>query len=178
MKAKHMALGGLLTALSIVILYLTLMIPTNTLTLLTLASFMVPVALLKANVRTGLLVYITTSLLSLMLMPPNISLLYILFFGCYGLLKYFIEKIDREWLEWLLKLACFNFAFITGFHAIQVLLGPSVFEGITVMTQKLIPNLPHGELIVLGIAGQIGFIIFDYALTLLIDLYYKYFHSL
>ena len=47
---------------------------------------------------TFLLVYIVSSLLCLLLMPPNISTLYILFFGIYGLLKYFIEKLNHLFL--------------------------------------------------------------------------------
>lgn len=170
-----MALGGLLTALTFIILYLTLLIPTNTLTLFTLASFMVPIALIRSNLKTALLVYISSSLLSVIILPINISLMYITFFGCYGIIKSLIERLDRLTLEWILKLIFFNIIFIICFNMIQVLLGPNFFDTLKNLATRLMPSLPNGYLILLWLAGQFGFIVFDYALTLLIDMYFKYF---
>ena len=81
MTTKQLVTGALLSALTLVALYFTFLLPTNTLTLLTIASVMVPIALIRGNVKTSLLVYITSSILCLILMPLNISVLYILFFG-------------------------------------------------------------------------------------------------
>lgn len=175
MTTKQLVTGAMLSALTLVILYLTFLLPTNTLTLLTLASVMGPIALIRGNVRTSLLVYITSSLLCLVLMPPNISVLYILFFGIYGLLKYFIEKLNHLSFEWLLKLAFFNSVFYIGFQFIKALISPHAFDGLAVLAQKFMPNVPYGDLLILIILGQIVFIIYDYALSLLIDTYYKYF---
>lgn len=175
MTTKQLVTGAMLTALTLVILYLTFLIPTNTLTLLTLASVMGPIALIRGNVKTSLLVYITSSLLCLILLPPNISVLYILFFGIYGLLKYFIEKLNHLSFEWILKLVFFNSVFYIGFQFIKALISPHAFDGLIILAQKFIPNVPYGDLLILIILGQMVFIIYDYALSLLIDTYYKYF---
>ncbi|MGL6173856.1 MAG: hypothetical protein ACRC1P_04525 [Cellulosilyticaceae bacterium] len=175
MTAKHIALGGVLTALTIIILYLSLLIPTNTLTLLTLASFMIPLALIRGNLRTAILVYITTSLLSIMFFPPNITLLYITFFGGYGIIKSFIERLDNLVLEWPLKLVFFNVVFFLCFNIFQSFLGSQLLEPLKVLIQRLLPTLEIEPFLILWFLSQVVFVIFDYALTLLIDMYYKYF---
>lgn len=175
MTTKQLVTGAMLSALTLIILYLTFLFQANTLSLLTLASAMGPIALIRANVKTSLLVYIVSSLLCLVLMPPDISTLYILFFGIYGLLKYFIEKLNHLSLEWFLKLAFFNSVFYIGFNVITTLISPHAFDGLVMLSNKLIPNVPYGDLLILIILGQIAFILYDYALSLLIDTYYKYF---
>lgn len=177
LSSKNIALGGILTALTLVLLYLTLLIPTNTLTLLTLASFMVPVALIRANLKTALLVYSTSSLLSLIFVP-GYALHYILFFGCYGIVKYLIERLDRFTLEWILKLLFFNVICISFFKTFTALFDPDFINRILEVGEKFFPTLPYMGLIVLWLVAQLGFMVFDYALTLLVDVYYKYFGKL
>lgn len=177
MSSKNIALGGVLTALTLVLLYLTLLIPTNTLTLLTLASFMVPVALIRANLKTAILVYSASSLLSLIFVP-GYALHYILFFGCYGIIKSLIERLDRFTLEWTLKLIFFNVICIGFFKAFVTLFDPNFISRILEVGEKFFPTLPSMGLIVLWLAAQLVFMVFDYALTLLVDLYYKYFGKL
>lgn len=175
MTTKQLVTGALLSALTLVALYFTFLLPTNTLTFLTIASVMGPIALIRGNVKTSLLVYITSSILCLILMPLNIRVLYILFFGIYGLLKYFIEKLNHLSFEWILKLAFFNSVFFIGFKFIKILISPHAFDGLGILTEKFIPNVPYGDLLILILLGEIVFIVYDYALSLLIDTYYRYF---
>lgn len=174
MSTKNIALGGLLTAVTIIILYVCILIPTNTLTLLTLASFMVPLALIRGNLKTAIVVYITTSLLSLIFFPINISLLYISFFGCYGLIKSFIERLDHLAIEWLLKLIVLNLVFLFCFNIFQSFLGIQLLEPLETLLQQFITISEFNPLLILWFITQAIFIVFDYALTLLIDTYYTY----
>lgn len=177
MSAKNISIGGILTALTILLLYLTLLIPTNTLTLLTLASFMVPIALIRCNLKTSILVYICSSLLSFLLLPFNIFLLYLIFFGCYGIIKSLIEGLDKLPLEWVLKLVFFNTIFFISINVARELLSPNVFDNLNRLADKLLPSLPSSRFLFLWLVGQLVFILFDYALTLLVDTYYKYFKN-
>ena len=174
MTTKQLVTGALLSALTLVILYFTFLLPTNTLTLLTLASAMVPIALIRCNLKTCWLVYITSGVLSLILLPINISMLYILFFGLYGIIKYFIERLNQLPLEWLLKYLFFNSAFFIGFKFTTTLISPHAFDGLIGLAEKLIPHIPYNAFLILIIIGQIAFALYDYALTLLIDTYYTY----
>lgn len=174
MKAKDMALGGLLCALTLIILYMTYLFPTNTLTLLTLASFMVPVTLIRSNTGTAFLVYVCSTLLSFVLLPPNIFMMYALFFGVYGLVKYFVELLDKPVAEWLLKFIFFNVVFLLGLNTFMTFISPSMLAPLNALVSKFLPQIPYGGTIVLFLTAQVAFVVFDYALTLLIDMYYKY----
>ena len=174
MSTKQLVTGSILTAITLLILYMTLLIPTNTLALLTLASITVPVALIRENIKTSLLVYITSSLLGVILLPLNISLLYILFFGCYGLIKHFIERLDRLPLEWLLKFIFFNTMLIIGYTFFEHLITPGSLDGLIYLINKLLPTLNLSPILIAFILAQGCFIVYDYAFTLLIDFYYTY----
>lgn len=174
MSTKQIVTGSILTAITLLILYMTLLIPTNTLALLTLSSITVPVALIRENIKTSLLVYITSSLLGDILLPLNISLLYILFFGCYGLIKHFIERLNRLPLEWILKFIFFNTMLIVGYTFFENLITPGSLDGLIHLINKLLPNLNFSPILIAFILAQGCFVVYDYAFTLLIDFYYTY----
>ena len=67
MKAKDISLGGILVALTIVTLYLTLLIPTNTIAIMTLASVYIPICLIRSNIKTSIFVYVASTIVSLSL---------------------------------------------------------------------------------------------------------------
>lgn len=156
MKAKDISLGGIMVALSIVTLYLTTIIPVNTLTILTLASCFIPITILRSNIRTACIVYVATSLMSFFIVPLNYSIMYILLFGIYGIVKYFIEKLRKLPVEIILKLLFFNVVLILGIIFMNAFIG------------DLKIDLPTW---LLYIAAQIAFLIYDFAITTAITFY-------
>lgn len=163
MKSKDIALGGLFSALSIVVLFMTYSLPLNTLALLTLCSGIVAVALIRGGKALALLVYVSTCFLSLLFLPPQLVVLYGLFFGCYSIIKASIEALNKLLIEWCLKLIFFNITFFIGLKLLPFVLGFDVL------------NFDVVSPFIFIIVAQLCFIIFDYALTLLIDTYYRYF---
>lgn len=176
MKASSITFGGILTAVSFILLYLIRLVPTNTLTLLTLLSFIPPIALMEKGVKTAILVYICSGIGSLFYMPLHISLLYLLFFGIYGILKGFIERINKSFIEWLLKLVWFNIVFFIGLFLLKIVLAIDL----QVIFSTLLSRLAFLRLnsastrLLLYLLLQIAFLIFDYALTLLVGYYDEY----
>ena len=83
MKAKDIALGGILVALTTIVLYATSILPISTLAILTIASALIPVCIIRSNIQTSIFVYISSSLIAFFLVPINISFLYFVFFGVY-----------------------------------------------------------------------------------------------
>ena len=162
MKAKEITLSALLTALTIIILYLNLLLPISTISILTLASLLIPIALIRGSMKSAILVYISSSIIGLFLLPINIIILYILFFGIYGIVKYFIEKLNNMPLEIILKILFFNVILFSSFFLFK--------SFITIEISKL----PTGILFILA---QIFFLVFDYALSLLITFYIEKIHK-
>ena len=76
MKAKEITLSAVLTALTIVILYLNLILPISTISILTLASLLIPVALIRGSMKSAIFVYIASSIIGFFILPINIIILY------------------------------------------------------------------------------------------------------
>ena len=163
MKAKDLTLGGILIALSLVILYSSSILPISTLSILTLASCLIPICIIRSCVKTGFLVYIGTTTLGFFIIPINIIVYYGLFFGVYGIIKYYIEKLQKLPLEIILKLIIFNIIFMIILTIIKLFLG------------NIVINIP---LWLLWVLTQPVFLLFDYALTLIISYYLNRFHKI
>lgn len=162
LKAKDLALGGILTALTIVTLFISILIPINTFAILTISSCFVPIAIMRSNVKIGILVYLASSIIGFFLVPLDIMIPFILYFGIYGLVKFYIEKLRNMPLEIVLKLV---------FSNIMIFIGYILF---TKFVSPINIDFPIWLLIILA---QIAFIIFDYALTLIITFYISKFHN-
>lgn len=164
MKSKDITLGGLLIALSVVILYSTSLLPISTISILTVASCIIPICIMRSSIKTAIFVYIGSSILSFFVCPAkNIVVMYILFFGIYGIVKHIIEQKRNMLIEIIYKFIFFNIAFFICIAVITSLLG------------ETITTLP---LWLLWIAAQPAFLVYDYALSMIITWYLKKFHKI
>ena len=178
MKAKDISLGGILVALISIILYSASILPISTLTILTIASAIIPVCIIRSNVKTSIFVYISSSLIAFFLVPINIGLLYFIFFGVYGIIKYFIERMRKENIEIILKLLFFNIAFLIGFIIMQNILGINIVAGLETLVSKFVDTSTSLiASIVLWIVAQPIFLIYDYAMTMIITFYLERIHK-
>lgn len=162
MKAKNITLSGILISLTLLILYSTSLIPISTLSILTLASCLIPIAIIRSSVKYGFLVYISSTLLGFFFIPTNLLIMYGLFFGVYGIVKYYIEKLNKLSIEIILKLIFFNIILSLAFVTFKTLIGGAL------------SSLPIWLLFLLA---QPIFLIFDYALTLIISFYLDRIHK-
>lgn len=178
MKAKDIALGGILVALTTMVLYSTSILPISTLVILTIASSLIPVCIIKSNIKTSIFVYISSSLIAFFLVKINIAFLYFIFFGVYGIIKYFIERIRKEKIEIVLKLIIFNTAFIIGFIIMQNILGINLISGLEVLISRFFDiSSKTIASIILWIVAQPIFLIYDYAMTMIITFYMERIHK-
>ena len=116
-KAKTVALGGLLLALTVVFMALGSIIETSTLFLLAAASFFVGIVVREFGLRTGGAFYLAAGAIT----APN--KFYVLTFAAMGLYIWGIEAVWR-WLEkypemmqrykvfWIAKYVIFNIVYI------------------------------------------------------------------
>ena len=163
MKSKNMAESGVLVAVTLIVLFSTSILSISTLSIMTVASCLIPIAIIRTSVKNAILVYTASSILSFMLVPTNIAIYYTLFFGIYGIFKHFIEKVRNIPLEILLKLISFN-----------------ILLGITYLITKTFLSFvyPSVSLWLLWLAAQVVFLIYDYALTLAISFFLNRFNKI
>lgn len=158
LDTKKIALNGILGALAVICLLLATVLPTNRLSFYALSSFFIAVSIIESGARAGWIFYLATSLLALIIVPDKLGIIpYAIFFGLYGLVKYYIEKLDKIIIEYVLKFIYFNISAGIAVLTVSRLFG---FE----MSVKL----PWWLLIA---ALEIVFFIYDVVYTLFINYY-------
>lgn len=159
LSTKRLSVSGILISLTVIVLFLATSLPINKLSLFALSSFFVAVIIIEFGAGLGWVFYFSSCLLAFIVVPNKIELIpYLLFFGAYGILKFYIEKLNKILLEYILKLAIFN-----AYMLVSLLIIKKFF------LDNINLNLPWW-IIITGV--EAAFIIYDYVYTLFIQ-YYK-----
>lgn len=109
--AHRISLTAMFISMSLVCLYLSSIIPVLRITLYFLSSVFIMGLLLEDEISLAFMMFVAVSLLAMLLMPITRILPYMLFFGHYGIGKYFIEKnIKDKIVRYVLKLLYYNIA--------------------------------------------------------------------
>lgn len=162
---RKLALSAMMAALSLVLLYLSSIVPTLRLGLAAMASVIPAIAVLEFGISTGFMVYIVTSVLALLLLPgKGTALLYVVFLGHYPMFKSLIERIRRLPVEWLLKILLFN-----------VLLAITMIFYHALIYEFLVDPLQPVWVFLLG---NLVFAAYDYAFTKLLGGYMRRFKKI
>ncbi|MEG2353513.1 MAG: hypothetical protein RSB70_02600 [Clostridium sp.] len=150
-----LAYGAIITTLSILALYLSSIISINTIFFLGLASCLIPLGVMLTNIKTGFIIYMSVTLLSFFLISDkSLVMFYGFFFGIYGLVKFYIENLNKTLLELILKFLFFNVSFALMYF---------IYENL--FTNMISSILPVYALVIIA---QIGFLSYDYIITLFI----------
>ena len=167
-KSGKIALGGLLAALGVVLMFLTGLIPIGTYALPAIAGVLLIVAVIEIGAKWAWMIYAAVAVLSLLFAADKeAALLFVLFFGYYPVLKSFLERISNKVLSWISKFAVFNVAVVACFFlAVNFL------------------QLPEDSFTVFGIylpwvfliLGNAVFLIYDIALSGLVATYVEKLH--
>lgn len=155
-RASRAALGGVLAALSLLLLYVAALLPSGRIGMVAVAGLVPAVGVISGGLGTGFLCYAATALLGLLLVPDKgCALLYALFFGLYPMVKNAIERLHRLPAELVLKLVFFNLILVIFLFAFSALLFP------------LLPQRMQTALPLFGI-GNVVFLVYDYGFSKLI----------
>lgn len=159
MNTKEIARGGLLTAAAVALLYIggTVIYIGPAACLVAGVTSAVPL-LRRARLKTAVTLYLAVSILSALLVPRKIEVAaYILFCGLYPIVKFCVECYVPRRRQMDLKLAYFNIMLvIAAALAIFVFLPQFSLSGF--------------RLLVVWVAANIVFVIYDVALSRLIAL--------
>lgn len=151
------ALTGMLSAVVLVFLCLASVIPTGWIGVVAVSGLVVAVAVASAGYLSGLLCYLVSGILSLLLVPSKqVSVLFLCLFGLYPLLKNKLERLKARGLEYVLKLAFFNLVLFLLYRLAYAVL----FQGIGETLETAIPLLP-----LLMVVGSVVFLLYDYAFS-------------
>nr|WP_315025142.1 hypothetical protein [uncultured Aminipila sp.] len=164
-SGKIIALGGVLLALSLICLYAASFVPGLEITFYTISSVFVPIMMIESKGKGGWLLYIACSVMSLLILPNKVAVVpYIFFFGIYGIIKCYIEKIKNPIIQLSLKFVIFTTIILVAYNFFY-----SLFFG--VITLKDAPPF------ILLVMGEVFFLFYDFILTGVINYYYRRFYG-
>lgn len=156
--AKRVAFSGVLSALTVILLYFAFIAPSGKISLYALSSLPAALATLEFGIGAGASVYVASSLITFFITGFLGSMPYILFFGVYSLLKYYFEKSGKLVYELIGKIICFNtLLLIYYFITVKLLVMPMTVSG--------------NMLYILLAAAQILFFVYDYVFSRLLYYY-------
>ena len=158
--AYKVALCGMISALSLVLMMLTTLIPVGTYALPIISGILLVAILIEFNTKWAFAVYFVVSVLSFLLSGDKEAALYfVMFFGYYPILKNVFERIKSKVLQWILKYALFNAGMIASFYIGTFLLGVPV-ESFLIFGY----NLP----IIFLLAGNLLFYFYDKCVAIMV----------
>ncbi|WP_294800450.1 hypothetical protein [uncultured Eubacterium sp.] len=160
-NSKVIAYSGVATALSVVMLFLGSIFWVLGYTMPLVASLVMIILLDSISQKSALLTFISTSIISFILLnDKECVLLYVLFFGYYPLIRDKINDIKPKFLSYLLKFITFNAAMVLT----QVLC-------VYVFGIPFDDMLGKWGIVLFVLCLNLVFVVFDKLYTLLLKLY-------
>lgn len=163
--SKKVALGGICTGLSVVVLFFSGVFPMMEYAVPALAGLMLVPLVAELGYRYALLGWLAASVLGLLLVPNReAAFLFACFFGVYPIIKGVLEAKRNRKLEWIGKFACFNGCVLLCYALLIRLLGMGELAA-------ELTAFRYGPLLLLGL-GNVVFFLYDLAMTRVISLYF------
>ncbi|MEZ0536759.1 hypothetical protein ACAG39_05840 [Caldicellulosiruptoraceae bacterium PP1] len=152
MNAKRLSYSSLLTALCVIFIFLASILPKGKSIFYILSSICILLSIWLFNIKTGFLVYLSSSILSFFIVPNKFSVVFFLIFsGFYPIVKAILEKGYKPLIEIILKYLYFNIGLI-------------IFYFMSKLIIKEVLNFRYGIILTI-ISSEIIFILYDYLLT-------------
>lgn len=164
-KSKKIAFCALFCALGVVLMYIGAILEVLDISMACIASMICIITLTEIGGIYPWLVYAVTGAISLIILPQKFgALIYVCLAGYYPMLKLFLERIKSRLVSWLLKLIFFNIA-------MGIMMSLAFFVFMT-------PGLTKWYIISFFALGNITFVAYDIALSMLMRLYFIKFRRL
>ncbi len=164
-QSQKCAIGGIVAALSLVMMISVAIIPFLTYALPAAAGVLIIFIVIEIDKKWAFGVYATVAILGMLLVPEKeVAVMYLALFGYYPILKSVIESKFPLILEWIVKIILFV-ATMAGSYFLMI-----KFMGVTIDETEEFGVMAYP--ILLGM-GAFAFIMYDIALTKTITLYIK-----
>lgn len=169
--AFKVALGGICSAVCLLAMFCSGFLPMLGYTIPTFAGFMMVVMIVETDKNWAIATYCAVSLLCIFVTPNYEStLLFILFMGYYPIMKFYLDQKKNKLLVRAVKFAVFNAAVILFYLAFKfIFTAVDMLEGMEMFGRYAV--------LVLWLFANLFFLIYDYALTQLINIYVNWFRK-
>ncbi len=153
--SSRVALGGIVAALCITIMFLTGVLPALYIAAPMFAGMLMLILVEEVSVGWAWLTYAAVSLLAaIVTFDKEAALMFILFFGYYPILRMYLEKLPLKLVKMLLKQILFNLFLIADYWITVYVLGLPTFE-----------DTVFSMFVILIVSGNLLFIMYDRLLS-------------
>lgn len=164
-QSSKTALGGIVAALSVALLFMLSVIPFLTYALPAMAGALIILIVIELNKKWAVGVYFAVSLLALLLVPDKeAAVMYAAFFGYYPIFKSVIESKLNKLLSVITKTALFCVSMSLSYY-LMIKFMCVEFDGVEALGRFAVP-------IIFSI-GIVAFGLYDYTLSAIITVYLK-----
>lgn len=168
-KSTQVALGGLASALCLLLMFMTGIIPFGEYALPAFAGIVIIAVVVENGCKTAVLVYAAVSILAIFMVPvKEAALLFIFFFGYYPILQTKLVMIKSKLLQYGLKFLIFNIAVVSAYMIVIYVMGVSE------ILDEFGSFGKYSALILLAL-GNVFFAIYDFTVDNLHYVYVNYF---
>ena len=163
--AHRVSLTAMFASMSLLFLYLASVLPTMRIAMYFLSSVFVMGLIVEEEIGLALLMFGAVSVLSLLLMPNILRVVpYVLFFGHYGIGRYYIQtRIKSKVGGFVLKLLYFNAALVLIYLLARQIINEDIFQ------HELFRNMFWLAIVL----AQIAFVLYDYVYTKIVTFYFN-----
>lgn len=162
---RKLAFSSIMTALTVVCLYGSVVLPTGKIALLAITSFCVLITQAECGTKFALIQFVSSALIGSLLVPFKSQIvLFIAFIGYYPIVKNYIEHLNKLFLEWVVKILFFNAILILAYYVLKYFLLAYINFG-------PIFNYVFSHLFIVIIIAEVVFVLYDYMLSLLASYY-------
>ncbi len=161
----RVSLGGIISALSVVLMFMTGLLPMFVYVIPALCGTMLLVIAIEINNTWSYVTYAAVSVLSLLLVPDKeAALLYVLLMGFYPTLKLKLDKIKPMIVSYAVKLIIYNFLIVIYYNiTIRIISSSSLSDDMS--------DLGKNGIYIFWAVTNVVFIIYDVAISNLMRLY-------
>lgn len=161
----RVALGGIVSSLCLLCMFLAGIMPMFYLILPMIAGILIMIIAEEVNLSWAWLTYIAVGILSMFITADKeASLVFIMIFGHFPIIRLHMEKIKLKLLRWLIKLAIFNACAVSFFYITVYIFG------IREMLEEMNEYGRYGAVILLVLCNII-FVLYDLNLYLMYGIY-------
>ena len=166
-KNRQIAMGGIFSALCVILMFFTGIMPFGTFFLPMVAGAMLLPIVVELGCKPAAAAYVSVSLLSVLIVPDRQAVMvFVAFFGYYPIAKQKLEMLHHRAVEYLCKLLLFNAGMAGGLAIMAYVFGVTqVLEGMGDFGRYTLP-------IFLAV-GNVMFVLYDITLTRYYTLYIK-----
>lgn len=157
------ALGGVIAALSLLLMLVAGVTTSLVYAIPMITGAFLMVLVIEFGAGFAGLEYLAISIISMLLLGnKEAAIMYVAFFGYYPIIKSFIEKYMGKILSWIVKYVIFNVSMVVAYFVVSKIF-MITFDDMEVFGKY--------ALLILLLAGNILFVVYDIMLTRLVTIY-------